>query len=129
MVEVAVAAVAEPVAGHVDRRAEAAAVEQVRELVRLAVVEQRLGEREAAGVELVAEVVPVEIVDAVLEGGVDEHRPCNARGRRFVSVTGGGHAVASAAAKPIRESSLPGLRRFHERTGRSLMSGTGPGVL
>ena len=68
MVEVAVAAVAEAVAGHLDRRAEAAAVEQVRELLRLAVVEQRLGEREAAGVELVAEVVPREVVDAVLEG-------------------------------------------------------------
>ena len=63
-VEVAVAAVAEAVAGHVDGGAEAAAVEEAGELGALRRVEEGLGHREAAGVEVVSEVVPWQRVDA-----------------------------------------------------------------
>ena len=60
MVEVAVAAVAEAVAGHVDGGAEAPVVEQRGERGALAGVEQRVGDGEAVGVEVVAESRPVE---------------------------------------------------------------------
>src|SRR4051794_21299796 len=65
MVEVAVAAVAEAIAGHVDRRAEAAAVEQLGELGALAGTQDRLGDREALSVELLPQGAPLESVDAV----------------------------------------------------------------
>jgi len=65
VVEIAVAPVAEAVARHVDRRAKAAAVEEIGELRALGGLEHRSGYREAAGVELGAQVVPVERADAL----------------------------------------------------------------
>jgi hypothetical protein len=67
MVEVAVAAVAEAVAGHVDRRPEAPALEQGGQVAALGRAQQRLGHGEAAGVELLLEVVPGQRVDALLD--------------------------------------------------------------
>jgi len=64
VLEVPVAPVPEAVAGHVDRRAEAPAVEQFGERRGLGVGEQRRGHGEAALVELRGQVVPVEGVDA-----------------------------------------------------------------
>jgi hypothetical protein len=62
--EVAVAAVTEAVAGHLDRRAEAILVEQPGELAALVLVEHGLGDREAPVVELAFQVVPVECCDS-----------------------------------------------------------------
>jgi hypothetical protein len=62
VVEVAVAAVAEAVAGHVDGGAEAAAVEQRGERLALGGVEQAVGDGEAVAVEALAEIVPVQRV-------------------------------------------------------------------
>ena len=70
MLEVAVAAVAEAVAGHVDRRAEAPAVEQLGEPGGLGGGQQRRGDGEPAVVELGGQVVPVEGVDARLDSHV-----------------------------------------------------------
>ena len=64
VVEVAVAAVAEAVARHVDRRAEAPAVEQVGERLAFGAVRSGARDRESARVELLAQVVPGERVDA-----------------------------------------------------------------
>jgi hypothetical protein len=70
VLEVAVAAVPEAVAGHVDGGAEAAAVEEVGEVRALSLVQQRLADREPARVELVGEVNPGERVDARGEGAL-----------------------------------------------------------
>jgi hypothetical protein len=65
VVEVAVAPVAEAVARHVDRRAKAAAVEQVGQGGALAGLEQSGGDGEAALVQLALKLGPVEGLDAV----------------------------------------------------------------
>jgi hypothetical protein len=81
MVEVAVAAVAEAMTGHVDRRAEPPVLEQRREVVALVRVQEGIGDGEAAVVERRAERVPVEGVDAVRErGGGGRHKEANAAG-------------------------------------------------
>jgi hypothetical protein len=77
MVEVAVAAVAEAVAGHVDRRAEAVAVEQRGEEAALLRGEHGRREGEAALVERSDERGPVEGVDA----GGQVHARATGRGR------------------------------------------------
>jgi hypothetical protein len=69
VVEVAVAAVAEAMAGHVDRRAEAPAFEQVGQLVRLVAIQQRRGDGVGLVVELLAQRVPVERIDPFTEAG------------------------------------------------------------
>jgi hypothetical protein len=69
VVEVAVAAVAEAVAAHVDRRAEAPAVEEIGQLRGLTSVQERLGDRMALVVELLAQSFPVERVDPVADAG------------------------------------------------------------
>ena len=74
MVEVAVAALAEAVAGHVDRAAEAPAVEQVGQVLGLARVEQRRGDRVAVVVEALVQLGPVERVDALADAGRDCRR-------------------------------------------------------
>ena len=58
MVEVPVAAVAEPVARHVDRGAKAAAVEQLRQLVAFAGIEHGRRDGVALVVERGAQLVP-----------------------------------------------------------------------
>jgi hypothetical protein len=68
--EVAVAAVAEAVPGHVDRRPEGVAVEQRRELPALVRVEHRVGDGEALRVEAGLKCRPVERVDAPGDGGL-----------------------------------------------------------
>ena len=108
MGEVAVAAVAEAVAGHVDRGAEAAPVEEVRQRLALGRAEERLGDREPALLELLAQVLPGERVDAVADvgrgagrghRGRHRHASClvvctypgeTVRGRRFVRSRGSG---------------------------------------
>jgi hypothetical protein len=75
VVEVAVAAVAEAVAGHVDGGAEAPLVEQGGERGALAGVQQRVGDGEAVGVEAVGESGPVEVFGR-------EHAPTTARTAR-----------------------------------------------
>jgi len=65
MVEVAVATVAEAVTGHLDGRAEALSVEEVGQLLALAGVQQRHGDRVAVRVEPGAQRIPVEGVDAI----------------------------------------------------------------
>jgi hypothetical protein len=65
MVEVPVAAVAEAVAGHVDRRTELPSVEEAGELLALALGQKRAGDGEAAFVQLAGEVVPRLRVDAL----------------------------------------------------------------
>jgi hypothetical protein len=82
MVEVAVAAVAEAMPRHVDRGAEAARVEQRGQLARLALAQQPRRDREAARVELLAQLVSREAVGALPERGIG----CS-----------GGHPPATAA--------------------------------
>lgn len=65
MVEVAVAAVAEAVAGHVDRRAKLAAFEQVGQLTALVGVQQGFADREPPAVESGAQLVPGQRVDTL----------------------------------------------------------------
>jgi hypothetical protein len=65
------------VAGHVDGAAEAAAVEQVRELVALGGAQERGGDGVALVVELLAQRVPVQGVDSVS----DRHTSGTAGGR------------------------------------------------
>jgi len=69
VVEVAIAAVAEAMAGHVDRRAEAPAVEQIRQRRAFTVAQERVADGEAALAELAAQILPVQRVDA--PGGGD----------------------------------------------------------
>jgi hypothetical protein len=63
VVEVAVAAVAEAVTGHLDGRPEPAVVEEAGEPGALGLAEQPLGDGEAAAVELGGQLAPVERLD------------------------------------------------------------------
>jgi len=62
--EVAVAAIAEAVARHLDRRPEPVALEQVRELDALTLGQDGLSDREALLVELALQLVPIQPADA-----------------------------------------------------------------
>jgi hypothetical protein len=71
VIEVAVAAVAEAVARHVDRRAKAPTVEEACEALAFSGGQQRVGDRKAAVVELRPQAGPVQHVDAWGDGYLD----------------------------------------------------------
>jgi hypothetical protein len=72
---------------HVDRRAEAALVEERRQAARLRLEQQRRGDREPTGVELLVQLLPWERVDALLER--EPGRGGGGGGRRHTGETPG----------------------------------------